>query len=182
MTISQGSCPWTGQKQKSPDLAVRGFQVCGPLGPPYREDKRLLGCGCTSGCGSSCVGSGLGSVSSRSSFGRSRSGGSGFGSGRSGSSSRCLHCRSGSRCRSGLFLLAAGGEGSSSNQGGQNERILHFDFPIWTDRILKSHGVRLLEAPARMDGALGLHHFGAAMDYIGFQSIVTNTDETFTPT
>ena len=124
--------------------------------------QQLLGSGSAgSGCSSS-VSSGLGSISSRccsrSSVGSGRSG---FGSGGCGSRSgcRCFHCGgSGRRSRSGFFLLAAGGEGSSSDQGGQNERVLHFDFPSWTDRIFESHGVRLLEAPVPIGNALDLHH------------------------
>ena len=86
---------------------------------------------------SGSVGSSLGSVcrssGSRSVGGRgSSSGGSSVGgsSSRSGCGLRC-GCGSShrSRCRSGFFLLATGGESSSSDQGGQNERLVHFKVP-----------------------------------------------------
>ena len=100
---------------------------------------------------SSVAGSSRRSSSFRS--GRSSSVGSGRScwlGGRSGCCGGSLH-RSGCGCGywSGFFLLATSGECSCSDQGGQNERVLHFDFPIGTDIILKSHGVRLSEALLR---------------------------------
>ena len=139
--------------EKSPDLAVRGLWHQ-PVFQPVRNRSNLLGCGCAgSSCSSRGISSSLGSVWG-SCIG-SRSCGISGRSGRSrgcwlGSrcSSRGFHrCRSGSG--SGFFLLAASGECSSCDQGGQNERVLHFDFPIGTDIILKSHGVRLSEALLR---------------------------------
>ena len=142
-------------KNKNPAFSQkRGFGVAmQPLPAERLPHHELLGFGSSaSRSGSSGVSSSLGSVSGRSSSVSSRcSGGrsSSVGSGRScwlGGGSRCcggsFH-RSGCGCWSGFFLLATSGECSSSDQGGQNERVLHFDFPIWTDRILKSHGVRL---------------------------------------
>lgn len=158
--------PDEGHK-KAPDLAVRGRGLGRPWGQP-RACSDLLGCGSAGSGGGSGVSSSLGSVSGRSSSVSSRcSGGrSSVGSGRScwlGGGSRCcsrsFH-RSGCGCWSGFFLLATSGECSSSDQGGQNERVLHFDFPIWTDRILKSHGVRLPEPMHALAQCTWLHLFG----------------------
>lgn len=138
---------------------------------PARACSKLLGCG-SAGCSScSSISSSLGCVSG----GGSGSRGS-VGSGRSGFRSGGSWCGRwswgfhGSGCwrRSWLFLLATSGECSSSDQGGQNERVLHFDFPSWTDRILRSHGVRLCGSPGTLwHNALGMHRLGAATDYIG---------------
>ena len=142
--------------------------------PSWCSEELLLGSSGGSGSGvssslgsiTSGVSSSLGSVASSTSSGGSTSSGvsSSTGNGTSsganssassggsvhhGGSSRCFNSRCGCWCRSGFFLLATGGECSSSDQGGQNERVLHFDFPIWTDRILKSHGARLRKAPVR---------------------------------
>lgn len=154
-------------KEKAPTLR------CGALGrqqvlQPAAACSELLGCGSASSSGGSSVSGSLGSIGSRS-RGSVGSGRSGFRSDRSwcGCWSWGFH---GSWCwsRSGLFLLATSGECSSGDQGGQNERVLHFDFPSWTDRILKSHGVRLFGSPGTLwHNALGLHLFGAAADYIG---------------
>lgn len=77
-----------------------------------------------------------GSSSSRSSVGGSRS--SGVSGGRSG-----LDDRSGSRSSSvngrsgrGFFLLAAGGQGSGSDQGGHQERLVHAFYLSQRDRKL----------------------------------------------
>lgn len=150
------SPPRSGHK-KSPDLAVRGCGV-GRFRNQPRACNQLLGCGSAGSGSGSSVSSSLGSVSGWSSSVSSRCGGRscsvgssrrcGFG-GRSRGCGRGFH-RCGSRCSSGLFLLATSGECSSSDQGGQNEGVLHFDFPIGTDRILKSHGVRLTGALVRI--------------------------------
>ncbi len=154
--------------KKAPDLAVRGRGTGRPWGQP-RACSDLLGRGSAGSGGGSSVSSSLGSVSGRSSSVSSRCSGSrssSVGSGGScwlGGGSRCcggsFH-RSGSGCWSGFFLLATSGECSSSDQGGQNERVLHFDFPIWTDRILKSHGVRLPEPMHALAQCTWLHLFG----------------------
>lgn len=140
--------------KKSPE--PEGTGLLGQLtNPPEGEfgtaRSELLGFGSCAGSGrSSSVSGSLGGVSSRSgSVGSSRSG---VGSDRScgfhsGWSWGWSLYRSGSWCWSGFFLLATSGECSSSDQGGQNERVLHLDFPSWTDRILKSHGVRLVKKP-----------------------------------
>lgn len=81
------------------------------------------------------IASSLGSVNrsagSRSSGSSSRSGGSSSVSGRSSSRSRCRGS-GGSRCRgrSGFFLLAASGKSGGSDQGGQDERLVHDEFPL----------------------------------------------------
>lgn len=151
--------PHTGEPsghKKAPTLRCGAWARAGTNRPSTCSE--LLGCGSASSSGGSSVSGSLGSVGSRSSV-SSRSGGwssscvgssrsCGFG-GRSGCSGRSFH-GSGSRCWSGLFLLATSGECSSSDQGGQNERVLHFDFPSWTDRILKSHSVRPTEALVRI--------------------------------
>jgi len=141
----------------------------GPWHRPTRRSARacsnLLGCGSAGSGSSSSVSSSLGSISGGSSSVSSRcsrscgvgSGRSCWLGGRSRSSGRSFH-RSG--CWSGFFLLATSGECSSSDQGGQNEGVLHFDFPIWTDRILKSHGVRLPEPMHALAQCTCLHLFG----------------------
>jgi hypothetical protein len=141
-------------KEKAPTLR------CGALGrqqvlQPAAACNELLGCGSASSSGGSSVSGSLCSVGSgcSSSRGSVGSSGSGFRSSRSclrsdRCGSWCFHSGR-SWCWSGLFLLATSGECSSSDQGGQNERVLHFDFPSWTDRILKSHGVRHVFAPVR---------------------------------
>ena len=142
-------------------------QVAKPASSSLSEEGLVGGGSARSGRGSSVSGS-LGCVGSRSRSGIG-GGGSGFGRSRSGCRSRggCFH-GSWCRCRSGFFLLATSGECSSCDQGGQNDRVLHFDFPSWTDRGLEgSHGVRLRKAPDPLAHALGLHHFGAAANYIG---------------
>ena len=131
----------------------------------------LLGSGSASSGRSSGVSSSLGSVGRRSGscVRSSRCGRSSFRSGRSWCRSRCrcFH-RSGRRCWSGFFLLATSGECSSCDQGGQNERVLHFDFPSWTDRVLREATASgFVIAPDPLAHALGLHHFGAASNYIG---------------
>lgn len=138
--------------KKSPEpegTGLLGQSTNPPEGEFGTARSELLGFGSCAGSGrSSSVSGSLGGVSSRSgSVGSSRSGvGSdrscGFHSGWSWG-----FYRSRSWCWSGFFLLATSGECSSSDQGGQNERVLHLDFPSWTDRILKSHGVRLVKKP-----------------------------------
>lgn len=160
--------PGEGHKKKPRTLRC-GAVAQADLGVSPEPAAILLGCGSAGSGGGSSVSSSLGSVSGRSSSVSSRcSGGrsSSVGSGRScwlGGGSRCcggsFH-RSGSGCWSGFFLLATSGECSSSDQGGQNERVLHFDFPIWTDRILKSHGVRLPEPMHALAQCTWLHLFG----------------------
>ncbi len=109
---------------------------CGRLRPLHE----LLGLRSSAGSSSGCsVSSSLGSVSSRSGFsGSSRSGfggsRSGFRSGRCWSWSGCSH---GSWSWSGFFFFTASGQGSSSDQGGQNDGVLHFKFPSWTDKKLE---------------------------------------------
>ena len=142
---------------------------CGRLRPLHE----LLGLRSSAGGSSgSSVSSSLGSVSSRSGFsGSSRSsfGGSrsSFRSGRcwswSGGSSGCWSC---SGCR---FLLTASGQGSSSDQGGQNDGVLHFNFLVGQTKSLKSHGDRPVRALVRI-GAMHLRvapFSGAAINYIG---------------
>ncbi|PJI96919.1 hypothetical protein CLU85_1676 [Acidovorax sp. 69] len=161
--------------KKSPDLTVGAIFAKNRFCNQFRACSNLLGCGSAGSGGGSSVSSSLGSVSGWSRSVSSRCHGrwsSSVGGGRSGwlGSRRWCCGRSfhGSWCWSGLFLLATSGECSSSDQGGQNEGVLHFDFPIWTDRILKSHGVRLPEAHGtHWHNALGEHLLGAAADYIG---------------
>ena len=143
----------TGEKKPRP-TKVRGFSLR-PHPPGGGHDSSrsdlLGGRSCAGSGGSSRVSSCLGRIcSSRSSVSSS---GGGSGSVRSGSfcgwcrcSGWCFHW-SGSWYWSGFFLLATSGECSSSDQGGQNERVLHLDVPSWTNRILKSHRARLLEKP-----------------------------------
>ena len=142
-------------------------QVAKPASSSLSEEGLVGGGSARSGRGSSVSGS-LGCVGSRSRSGVG-GGGSGFGSsrGRCGSRSGCFH-GSWCRCRSGFFLLATSGECSSCDQGGQNERVLHFDFPSWTDRVLREATASgFVIAPDPLAHALGLHHFGAASNYIG---------------
>jgi hypothetical protein len=71
------------------------------------------------------------SSSARCSSDSAGSGGSSSVSGRSSSRSRCRGS-GGSRCRgrSGFFLLAASGKSGGSDQGGQDERLVHDEFPL----------------------------------------------------
>lgn len=142
-----GQCAPPAQTiKKSPDLAVRGLGTDWSCNQP-RACSNLLGCGSAGGGRSGSISSGLGSISSGSRSVSSRcgwsssirGGWSGWLGGRGWCRGRGFH-----RCGSwsGFFLLATSGECSSSDQGGQNEGVLHLDFPIWTDRIFKSHGVR----------------------------------------
>ena len=129
--------------KKSPDRETRAFL------PDWRPANRtpaahaLLGSSSGSGSVGSSLGSffrSLGSVGrSVSSVGRSASSSGVSGGSRSsvsgrssrsgfhGSSSRSFH--GGSGHGSSFFLLAAGDEGSSSDHGSQNERVLHVSFP-----------------------------------------------------
>lgn len=143
---------WPHQAKKSPGLETGAF-CHSRSGEPDTGGQALLGSSST--C--SGVGSGLGSFFRRlGSSGRSvggvggsaSSGGISRGGVSSGSrfhgSGRgvfCGHCRRGfhgsSRCfdsggrhGSSFFLLAASDEGSSSDHGSQNERVLHVSFPI----------------------------------------------------
>ena len=135
-------------KNKSPAFSQkRGFGVAmQPLPAERLLHHELLGFGSSaSGSGSGGVSSSLGSVSSRSGSVRSsrsgsvRSSRSSFGSGwssRSGFRSRSWSsCRS--RCWSGFFFFTASGQGSSSDQSGQNDGVLHFKFPSWTNKNLE---------------------------------------------
>ena len=142
---------------------------CGRLRPLHE----LLGLRSSAGGSSgSSVSSSLGSISSRSGFsGSSRSS---FGGSRS--SFRSGGCWSWSRCSSGCwscsgcrFLLTASGQGSSSDQGGQNDGVLHFNFLVGQTKSLKSHGDRPVKALVRI-GAMHLTvapFCGAAINYIG---------------
>jgi len=136
-------------------------------------DKCLLGCGSVGG-GSS---SGSGIHSSGSGF-RSGSGGSCGLSGRSGSS-----CGSGggSRCR--LFLLATGGQSGSSDQGSDDERLVHFRFSLRTVKKTKNATTSSLLQPgsALAESAPGEHGFNSAGDYIGYSSILNNTKHRIKP-
>lgn len=137
------------KNKKAPSLR-RGFMRAAAGLKTCRCQRYLLGSGSASSCRGSSVSSSLCGVSSRSR-------GSGVGSGRSclggcrcgswsGGWCRCFH-RSGSRCWSGFFLLATSGECSSCDQGGQNERVLHFDIPSWTDRVLREATASGFESP-----------------------------------
>ena len=143
---------------------------CGRL----RTFHELLGLRSSAGSSSgSSVSSSLGSVSSRSGFsgsGRSGFGGSrsSFRSGRCWSWCGCSH-RSGCSGWSGFFFLTASGQGSSSDQGGQNDGVLHFNFLVGQTKSLKSHGDRSVKALVRI-GAMHLRvapFSGAAINYIG---------------
>lgn len=138
--------------------------------------KCLLGCGSVSSGGSSgSVGCGSGS---RSGIGR---GGSSFGSG-------CCRCcglsgsrsggGSGGRCR--LFLLAASSQGSSSDQGSDDERLVHFRFSLRTVKKTKNATTSSLLQPgsALAESAPEEHIFHSADDYIGYSSILNNTEQT----
>lgn len=123
------------QNAKKPRPCGSGLGAWASLAADQPAASCLLGCGSASGGRSCGVSGSLGCVSCR----RCRSGiGSrrcgcigGHGSGSFGGSrrrgSRSLD-GSWCRCWSGFFLLATSGEGSSSDQGGQNERVLHFRF------------------------------------------------------
>ena len=141
---------------------------CGRLRPLHE----LLGLRSSAGSSSgSSVSSSLGSVSSRSGFsGSSRSGFGGsrssFRSGGCWSWSGCCH---GSWCCSWFFFFTASGQGSSSDQGGQNDGVLHFNFLVGQTKSLKSHGDRPVKALVRI-GAMHLRvapFSGAAINYIG---------------
>lgn len=163
--------PTGRQKQKPRFLRKRGFGEERLLPRAATNSVRqLLGLRSAGSSSSGCVSSSLGSVSSRSCVGsggsRSCVGGSrsSFGSSRSWS---CCRCRS--WCWSGFFLLATGGESSSSDQGGQNDGVLHFKFPSWTDKKLEKPQRPALKALVRI-GAMHLRvapFSGAAINYIG---------------
>ena len=61
---------------------------------------------------------------------------------------RCFHW-SGNDHGSGLFLLAASGEGSNSDQRGQNERFVHFKIPCRQTDKNGCHGAQPLTAGIR---------------------------------
>jgi len=98
---------------------------CGRLS--WRRAKRAAhGASARSGGGSGRSGSSSGVSGGRSGTGSSGSSGVGSGSGGRGGSGSSSGGRSGRGRR--LFLLAAGRQGGGGNQGGQNERFLHFSF------------------------------------------------------
>ena len=145
--------------------------------------KRLL-LGSSSGF-SGLLGGFSSSVSGRSS-GRSRSSGSGhgggsssFGSGSSGSRSRC-GSSSGGRSGRGrrLFLLATGGQGSSSNQGGDDERLVHFSFSLRTIKKTKNATTSSLLQPgsALAECTPWEHVYNSVGNYIGYSSILDYTE------
>ena len=121
---------------------------------------RLLGSGSGIGGGldggassSGCVGC------SRSSAGCSSSGVSCSGSCVGCSSCRfrcgCSRCSSrlnshGSGCRSRLFLLAASGQSSGSNQGGDDEGFVHFSFSLRTIKKTKNATTSSLLQPGSL--------------------------------
>ena len=136
-------------KNKSPAFSQkRGFGVAmQPLPAEGLLHHELLGFGSSaSGSGSSGVSSSLGSVSSRSGGVVSSRGCSCVGSSRS-SFGSSWSCRSGfssrswsscgSWCWSGFFFFTASGQSSSSDQSGQNDGVLHFKFPSWTNKNLE---------------------------------------------
>lgn len=137
------------KNKKAPTLRYGALQRW-PVLQPASTCSELLGCGSGSCSSGGSVSSSLGSVSScvGSSGCSLGSGWSGFGSRSHWCWSRSFH-RSWCWSRSGFFLLAASGEGCSSDQGGQNEGVLHWIFLVGQS-ILKSHGVRLLEAAVRV--------------------------------
>lgn len=161
------------KKQKPRFLRKRGFGEESLLPRAATNSVRqLLGLRSAGSSSSGCISSSLCSVSSRSCIGgggsRScvRGSRSGFRSSRSRSG-----CRSCCRCRSwcGFFLLATSGESSSSDQGGQNDGVLHFKFPSWTDKKLEKPQRPALKALVRI-GAMHLRvapFSGAAINYIG---------------
>ena len=115
-------------------------------------DGRGSGLGCVNrSAGSRSSGSSSRSGSSSSARCSSDSAGSGGSSSVSGRSSSRSRCRGsgGSRCRgrSGFFLLAAGGESSSGDEGGQDERLVHFGFP-W----VRESGIWKLSTRSRRPG------------------------------
>lgn len=149
--------------KKAPTLRYGAFLIHNTSQPESQPALMLLlGFGSASSSRGSSVSSGLGCISCRSSSVGCR--GSSVGScrrcgfsrccGRSGSFHRCGSCG-----RSGFFLLAASGEGSSSNQSGQNERVLHLGFLVEQTKILKSRSVRPRKVPAHIGTAFRLHLF-----------------------
>ena len=132
-----------------------------------------LGFGCGGG---SSVHSSLGRVSSRSSC---FSGRCYCFSGRCSSSCRRFD-RSGGRSSNRLFLLAASGEGGSSDQGSQNEGFLHFNFPSWTDKKPELPPRPASEAIDALAECICMR-FSAVSNYIGVSSIPTNADLSHTP-
>jgi len=162
--------PSLRQTKKSPGQRRTGLAACkhGPHGPAWRTVCLLGGGSVGSG---SCSSSGSGIGSGGGSFGSRSCGGCGL-SGRSGS---C--CGSGGRSRCRLFLLATGGQGSSSDEGSDDERLVHFRFSLRTVKKTKNATTSSLLQPgsALAESAPVEHVFNSAKDYIGYSSILNNT-------
>lgn len=170
------------QATKKPDRKSDRVFCClkgaGRVASPWAAG--LLGGGSSaSGSGGSSVGSGLGGVSSSvgSGGGSSRgslSGGRSSFSGGCGSRSRGFH-RSGCRCGSGLFLLATSGECSGSNQGCQNEGVLHFSFLVGQTEFSICHNGPSLGTQSLWQSRYQ-RELDSARNYMKISSILTNTD------
>lgn len=151
---------------------------CGTCCPLYETLARLLGSRSGVSSSRSGIGCSLGSIaSSRSSRGSGvSSSSSGFGSDGSRCSCRLSSHWCGSRSR--LFLLATGSQGGSSDQGGDDERLVHFRFSLRTVKKTKNATTPSLLQPgsALAESAPAGHVFISADDYIGYSSILNNTE------
>jgi hypothetical protein len=120
------TCNGAGPTTSRSRLALRELRLLGSRSG-FASGRSRIGCSLSSRTGIR--------GSSRRSVGCS---GCGFRSGGCRSSSRLDGHRSGCRSRSRLLLLAAGGQGSSSNQGGDDERLVHFSFSLRTIKKTKN--------------------------------------------
>lgn len=114
--------------KKAPACEGRGWSVIGTHPSGHVPNTRL----CLLGGFGSCCGSSRCCLGCCRSGGRCRSCFCSSGSGLDGRSGRCRRsssrCGRGSRCR--LFLLATGSQGGSSDQGSDDEGLVHFRFSL----------------------------------------------------
>ena len=117
--------------KKAPACEGRGWSVIGTHPSGHVPNTRL----CLLGGFGSCCGSSRCCLGCCRSGGRCRSCFCSSGSGLDGRSGRCCRsgrsggrCGRGSRCR--LFLLATGSQGGSSDQGSDDEGLVHFRFSL----------------------------------------------------
>lgn len=169
----------------APDQATKKAPTCNGAGLTTSRcrlavrELRLLGSRSGFASGRSRIGCSLSSRagihgSSRRSVGCS---GCGFRSGGCRSSRLDGH-RSGCRSRSRLLLLATGGQGSSSNQGGDDERLVHFSFSLRTIKKTKNATTSSLLQPgsALAECTPWEHVYNSVGNYIGYSSILDYTE------
>ncbi len=154
----------------------RAVRVAGLSAPRHESLERLLGGRSSVSSSRSRVGCSLGGITSS---GSGVSSGIGSRSGfRCRSRSGLGSHRSGSGCGSRLLLLATGGQSGSSDQGGDDERLVHFRFSLRTVKKTKNATTSSLLQPgsALAESAPAEHIFNSTGDYIAYSSILNNTE------